>query len=82
MYLRVDVQDADFPRFHHLVDRVDLGAVQVAIILAMLQETAILDVALHLAAAHEGVHLAVSLINFWFSGRDYTERQKYTQRQR
>lgn len=70
LYLWVDVQDADLSCFHHLVYRVDLSAIQVPIILAMLQETAIFDVTLHFAAGHEGVHLAISLIHLWFSGGD------------
>lgn len=70
IYLRVDVQDADLPRFYHLVYGVDLGAVEVPVVLAVLQEASIFDVALHLAAAHEGVHLAVPLIHLWFSAGD------------
>lgn len=70
LYLWVDIQDADLSRFYHLMYRVDLCPVQVPIILAMLQETAISYVTLHFAAGHEGVHLAIPLIHFWFSGGD------------
>lgn len=69
-YLWVDVQDADLSRLDHLMYGVDLGAVQVPVVLAVLQEAAVFDVALHLAAGHEGVHLAVPLVHLWFSGGD------------
>lgn len=69
-YLWVDVQDADLSCVYHLVYRVDLSAVQVAVVLAVLQETSTFDVALHFAAGHKGVHLAVPLIHLWFSGGD------------
>lgn len=71
LYLWVDVQDADLSCFYHLVYRVDLSAIQVPIIFAMLQETGIFDVTLHFAAGHEGVHLAIPLIHLWFSGGDW-----------
>lgn len=70
LYLWVDVQDADLCCFYHLVYGVDLGAVKVPVILAVLQETAIFNVALHFAAGHKGVHLAIPLVHFWFSGGD------------
>lgn len=70
LYLWVDVQDADLSCFYHLVYRVDLSAVQVAVVLAVLQETTVFDVALHFVAGHEGVHLAIPLVDLWFSGGD------------
>lgn len=73
LHLGVDVQDADLGRLHHLVDGVDLGAVQVAVVLAVLQEAAALDVALHLAAAHKGVHLAVPLVHLGLPRGDCAE---------
>jgi len=70
IYLWVDVQDADLSRVDHLVYGVDLGAVQVPVILAVLQETSVFNVALHFATRHEGVHLAIPLIHLWFSAGD------------
>lgn len=70
LYLRVDVQDADLSRVYHLVDGVDLGPVQVPVVLAVLQETSVFDVALHLAASHERVHLPVPLIHLRLPGGD------------
>lgn len=49
---------------------VDLCAIQVPVVLAVLQETAIFDVALHFVAGHEGIHLTIPLIHLWFSGGD------------
>lgn len=63
--LWVDIQDAGTTSIDHLVDRVDFGAVKVAIVLAMLQVTALLDVHLHLFPCHKTVVLAVFLL---FSG--------------
>lgn len=53
VYLWVDVQYADLSCFYHLMYRVDLSAVKVPVVLAVLQETTIFDVALHFAAGHE-----------------------------
>lgn len=68
-HLRVDVQDADLAGLDHLVDGVDLGAVQVTVVFAVLQEAATLDVRLHLGASHEQVHLPLLLIHFGLTGR-------------
>lgn len=70
LYLWVDVQDANLPCFYHLVDGVDLGAVQVPIVLAVFQETPIFDVALHFVTGHERVHLPIPLIHLRFSRCD------------
>ena len=70
-HLGVDVQNADLPSVDHLVDGVDLGAVDVAVVLAVLQETPALDVAVHLGARHEGVHLSVLLVHLGFPGGDW-----------
>lgn len=64
--LRVDIQDAGTACTHHFMDRVDLGAIKVAVILAVFQVTALLDVLLHLFPLHKAVVLAVSL---FFPGR-------------
>ena len=69
-YLWIDVQDADLAGVHHLVDGVDLGAVQVPVVLAVLQETAVLDVCLHLTTCHEQVHLPILLVYFGFPAGD------------
>lgn len=53
------------------MDGVDLGAVQVTVVLAVLQEAAALDVRLHLAARHEQVHLSLLLVHFGLTGRVY-----------
>ena len=60
-HLGVDVQDANASGLHHLVDGVCLGAVQVAVVLAVLQEAAGLHAGLHLAAAGERKHAALTL---------------------
>lgn len=60
--LRVDVQDAGTPCMHHFMDRVDLGAIKVAVVLAVLQVTALLDVLLHRFPRHKAVVLAISLL--------------------
>ena len=73
-HLRVDVQNADLPRVDHLVDGVDLGAVDVAVVLAVLQEAPALDVAVHLRARHEGVHLSVLLVHLGLPGGDWDAR--------
>lgn len=70
LYLWVHIQDADFPCFHHLVYGADLGSIQIPVILSVLQETAVFDVAFHFTASHEGVHLTIPLIHLWFSGGD------------
>jgi len=70
LYLWVDIQDADLSCFYHLVYGVYLCAVQVPVILAMLQETTTFDVALHFASGHERVQLTISLIHLWLSGGD------------
>lgn len=49
---------------------VDLSAIEVAVVLAMLQEAAIFNVRLHFITCHERVHLAIPLIHLWFSGGD------------
>lgn len=49
-HLWVDIQDADLARLDHLVDGVDLGAIQVTVVLSVLQEATTLNVRLHLAA--------------------------------
>lgn len=61
-YLWVDIQDAGASRGHHVMDGLDLGAVQVAVILAMLQEPARLDIHLHLCPTREVVGVAVQLV--------------------
>lgn len=61
-YLWVDIQDAAASRVHHLVDGLDLGAIQVAVILAVLQEPASLHVHLHLCPCSEVVGVAGQLI--------------------
>ena len=68
--LGVDVQDAGAACFHHLVDGVDLGAVEVAVVLAVLQEAARLHVHLHLLPRGEVVRVAVQLVVTWTPGRD------------
>lgn len=70
LYLWVDIQDADLSCFYHLMYRVDFSAIKVPIIFAVLQETTVFDVALHFAAGHEGIHLAIPLIHLWLSGGD------------
>lgn len=75
LYLWVHVQDADLSCFYHLVYRVDLGPVQVTIILAVLQKTGIFDVTLHLIAGHEGIHLAIPLIYLWLSRGDWGKQK-------
>lgn len=46
--LGVDVEDAGAAGVHHLMDGVDPGAVQVPVVLSVLQVLAVLDVCLHL----------------------------------
>ncbi len=60
--LRVDIQDAGASCGHHLMDGLDLGAVQVAVVLAVLQEPASPHVYLHLRPCGEVVGVAVQLI--------------------
>lgn len=64
-YLWVDVQDAGASRAHHLVDGLDLGAVQVPVVLAMLQEPTGFHFRLHLCPCGEVVRVAVQLIVTW-----------------
>lgn len=47
-YLRVDIQDAGASHCDHLVNAINLCAVQVAIVFAVLQEAAGLHISLHL----------------------------------
>lgn len=47
-YLRVDIQDAGASHCDHLVNAINLCAVQVAVVLAVLQEAAGLHISLHL----------------------------------
>lgn len=61
-HLWIDVQDARAPRCHHLVDGLDLGAVQVAVVLAMFQEPAGFDVYLHLRPCGEVIGVPVQLV--------------------
>lgn len=55
-YLWVGVQYADASCFNHLMDGVHLDSIETAVVLAVLQVAAVLDVRLHLASAGEGVH--------------------------
>lgn len=64
-YLGVHIQDAGASCGHHLVDRLNLGAVQVAIVLAVLQEPASLHVYLHLCPRGEVVGVPVQLVVTW-----------------
>lgn len=68
-HLWVDIQDADFPRVHHLMDWVDFCAIQIAVIFSVFQETSIFNVCLHFTPGHEEVHLALLLVHFRLSGR-------------
>jgi hypothetical protein len=56
------------------VDGVDLGAVQVAVVLAVLQEAARLHVRLHLLPRGEVVRVAVQLVVTGTPRRDWTRR--------
>lgn len=60
--LRVDVQDAGAACIHYFMDRVDLGAIKVSVVLAVLQVTALLYVLLHLLPCNKAVVLAVPLL--------------------
>lgn len=62
MDLRVDVQDAGASCVHHLMNRTYLGAIQVAIILAVLQETSQFNVHLHVHPWHKLVSLTIVFI--------------------
>lgn len=69
-HLWVDIQDADLSCFDHVMDGVDLCAVQIPVILAVLQETAVPYVTLHFAPGHKGVHLTIPLVHLWLSRGD------------
>lgn len=61
-HLWIDVQDARAPRGHHLVDGLDLGAVEVAVVLAVFQEPTGFDVYLHLRPCGEVIGVPVQLV--------------------
>ena len=63
--LRVDVQDAGAACIHHLMDRVNLGAVKVSIILAVFQVAALFDVFLHFLPRNKAVVLAIPILFPW-----------------
>lgn len=62
MDLGVDVQDAGASRVHHFMNRTYLCAIQVAIILAVLQETSQFNVHLHVHPCHKLVGLTIMLV--------------------
>ena len=73
--LWVDVQYTGPARIHHLEDGVYFGAVEVPVVLAVLQVTAGLDVALHVHPHDEAIRLAVRLLLARTPGRDWGGRE-------
>lgn len=61
LYLWVDIEDAGATCGHNLMDGFDLCAVEVAVILAVLQEAASLHVHLHLCPRGKVVRVAIQL---------------------
>lgn len=59
--LWVDVQYAGATGVYHLVYRVDFGAVQIPIVLSMLEVAAGFNIHLHLCSGHKAVRLTVLL---------------------
>lgn len=56
---------------YHLMDGIDLGAVKVAVVLSVLQVTALLDVLFHRFPSNEAVVLTVSLLFPGLARRDW-----------
>ena len=72
-YAGVDVQNAHLAGARDLADRVDLGAVQVALVLAVLQELARPSLPLHLVAAHEVIAHTVGLSHARLAARVWAD---------